>query len=121
MGRPLTEETLEQLQKAMDAADAAKPQDDDACSVVSNVSILSDVKSVRSVHSSRSIAAIRKRMAAKKKKNSDALSCLDDIREEPLDLPECPEPVIVQTQEDVRLKNKFEPSRLPYIHRNPAV
>ena len=70
------------------------------------------------MHSTRSIAAIRKQIAAKRKKKA-----LQDIREEDVDVSVCQEPVIVTADEEEKCGggDKFEAARLPYIRRNPAV
>jgi len=117
--RPLTEEALDQLQQAMNHAgnDGAFERDADAQSVMSEMSILSDTKSLRSVHSTRSIAAIRRRFDRGGKKGG-----MGAIREASLvELPSCPEPIIITESAVMKMKNRFEASRLPYIHRNPAV
>jgi len=118
--RPLTEEALDQLQRAMNGASNERPRDDDAMSVLSESSILSDAKSLRSVHSKRSIAQIRRRLD-KSKAGGGGGRGMRAIEEASYDLPSCPEPVIVTESAVRQLKKNFEASRLPYIHRNPAV
>ena len=70
--RPLTKEALDELERQI-GQETSKRQDHDSRSVVSESSILSDTKSLRSVHSSRSIAAIRKQIAAYSKLTIDQL------------------------------------------------
>ena len=115
--RPLTKEALDELERQI-GVESSKRQDHDARSVVSESSILSDTKSLRSVHSARSIAAIRKQIAAKRKKCK-----LQDIREDEVDASVYNEPVIVNTVDEEKCggEGKFEAARLPYIRRNAAV
>ncbi len=114
--RPLTKEALDELERQVGDYNSSKYDDGDARSVVSESSILSDTKSLRSVHSKKSIAALRKQIAAKKKRNR-----LDDIREDDVDVSVYKEPVIVTSDNAEGESKEFEAARLPYIRRNPAV
>eukprot|EP00941_MAST-03F_sp_MAST-3F-sp1_P004123 g4123.t1 len=97
-----------------------KMEEDDAVSVIQ--SIMSDSKSIRSIHSARSINALRnrikklKREEMKKKKGN-----LDTIQEGIQDLPEYKEPKMSKIVAVDRKSHQKEPSRLPYINRNPAI